>query len=461
MAVAVISWTGKKLMPTSEYRARRLLKSGKAVKHSFDPFTIRLTERENGNVQPIEVCVDTGYIHIGISVKSKKHEYLALQVDTLTDEKERHEAQKVYRRTRRNRKRYRAPRFDNRRRNRKDKWLPPSLEHKKDIHVQQIKKVCDVMPVTDITMEMGSFDTQVLKAVEEGKPLPKGKDYQQGERYGIATLREAVFTRDGYTCQCCGRSVKDHAILHVHHIRYRSQGGTDRMSNLITVCEKCHTPADHQPGGKLWNWKPDVKSFKGVTYMTAVRWKLYREVKTTFPDKTIHIAYGAGTKERRRQLAIEKSHVNDAYVMGRFQPLHKAHPVYMQKKRRNNRCLEKFYDAKYIDRRDGKKKSGKGLFNGRINRNHKKDSENLHIYRQQKVSAGRRTIRKQRYPIQPHDIVIYKGRKYETSGCHNNGTRAILLPDKKSVAIKKLTVYRFSGGYVIQPLNESGEAGGM
>lgn len=55
-----------------------------------------------------------------------------------------------------------------------------------------------------------------------------------------------------------------------------------------------------------------------------------------------------------------------------------------------------------------------------------------HVYRQQKVSAGRRTIRKQRYPIQPHDIVIYKGRKYETSECHNNGTRAILLPDKKN-----------------------------
>ena len=84
-----------------------------------------------------------------------------------------------------------------------------------------------------------------------------------------------------------------------------------------------------------------------------------------------------------------------------------------------------------------------------------------HVYRQQKVSAGRRTIRKQRYPIQPHDIVIYKGRKYETSECHNNGTRAILLPDKKNVAIKKLTVYCFSGGYVIQPLNERGEAGGM
>ena len=95
MAVAAISRTGKKLMPTSEYRARRLLKSGKAVKHSFDPFTIRLTEREDGNVQPVEVCVDTGYINIGISAKSEKHEYLELQVDTLTNEKKKHDERRM------------------------------------------------------------------------------------------------------------------------------------------------------------------------------------------------------------------------------------------------------------------------------------------------------------------------------------------------------------------------------
>ena len=222
------------------------------------------------------------------------------------------------------------------------------------------------------------------------------------------------------------------------------------MGNLITVCDKCHTPSNHQPGGKLWNWKPKAKSFKGATYMTAVRWKLYREVKAMFPDKVIHITYGADTKERRRRMSIEKSHVNDAYVMGSFHPKHRATTICLQKKRRNNWCLEKFYDAKYIDSRDGKKKTGKELFNGRISRSHKKDSENLHRYRSKKVSAGKRTIRKQRYLIQPHDIVIYESRKYETSGCHNNGTRAILLPLKKSVSIKKLKVHRFSGGYFIQ-----------
>ena len=414
MPVAVISKTGERLMPTSEHRARKLLKSGKAIKYSYHPFTIQLAERESGDVQPIELCMDTGYIHIGISVKSEKHEYLAEQIDTLTDEKARHDACRMYRRQRRSRKRYRQPRFNNRKRN--DRWIAPSLEHKKSIHIQAILRICKVMPVTDITLEMGNFDTQVLKAREEGKPLPHGADYQHGERYGIATLREAVFTRDDYKCQCCGRTIKDGAILHVHHIKYRSQGGTNRMSNLITVCDKCHTPANHKQGGKLYNWKPKIASFKGATYMTTIRWKLYNEVKALCPDIDIHITYGAETKERRRALDIDKSHVNDAFVIGQFHSKHRSEPICYKKKRRNNRCLEKFYDAKYIDSRDGKKRSGQELFNGRISRNHKKDSENLHQYRLQKVTPGRRAIRRQHYPIQPHDIIVYNGNKIEVLG---------------------------------------------
>lgn len=302
MAVAVVSRTGVPLMPTSPYRARKLLASGKAEKYGYDPFTIRLTERETGDTQPVELCMDTGYIHIGVSVKSEKHEYLALQIDTLTDEKKKHEKCREKRRNRRSRKRYRKPRFDNRKRDKG--WLAPSLEHKKEIHVQAAERICRVSPVTDITMEMGNFDTQVLKAKEEGRPLPQGTDYQQGERYGTATLREAVFSRDNYTCLRCGRTMKDGAYFHVHHIRYRSQGGTDRMANLATVCEKCHTPANHQPGGKLYNWKPEIKSFKGATFMTAVRWQMYREIKEKIPDVSVHLTYGAATKERRRRLQI-------------------------------------------------------------------------------------------------------------------------------------------------------------
>ena len=445
--IPVISKTGKKLMPTSEYRARKLLARGKAVIDRYRPFTIRLTEREDGDTQSIEIAIDTGYAHIGNSVKTEKHELSAVEVRPLVDEKKRHNDRRMYRRQRRSRLRHRKPKFDNRKR--KTDWLPPSLEHREDQNLAYLKQLMEVVPITSITMEMGQFDIQVLKAVEEGTPIPEGKDYQHGERYGIATLREAVFTRDGYTCQCCGRNIEDGAVLHVHHIQYRSMGGSNRMGNLITVCDKCHTPKNHKPGGKLWNWKPRVKSFAGATFMTTVRWMMYQKIRDVYPDVEVHITHGAETKERRRIMDISKSHVNDAFVMGSFHPKRRCRPVVFQKKRRNNRILEKFYDAKYIDSRDGSKKSGQQLFNGRTNRNHNTDTENLHKYRKEKLSSGRRSIRRQRYPIQPHDIVRYRGCDVETTGCHNHGTR--LWIHGVSVAINKVCLRKYSGGFATRP----------
>lgn len=116
--VFVLSSTNKKLMPTNEYRARKLLKSGKAIIYKHHPFTIKLTVREDGYVQPIEYCCDTGYQHIGISIKSHKHEYVNEERILLKDETERHNDCRKYRRARRNRLRYRKARWNNRRNNR-------------------------------------------------------------------------------------------------------------------------------------------------------------------------------------------------------------------------------------------------------------------------------------------------------------------------------------------------------
>ena len=70
-----------------------------------------------------------------------------------------------------------------------------------------------------------------------------------------------------------------------------------------------------------------------------------------------------------------------------------------------------------------------------------------------KIKAGKRTVRKKHYTIQPHDIIIHENRKRETSGCHCNGTGVILLPDKKSVSIKKVKIYKYAGGYFKSAFN--------
>ena len=411
--VAVLDASGHPLMPTNSYRARKLLKSGRARIHSYRPvFTVRLLDRVDGDIQPVEYKCDTGYQHIGISVSSRKHEYVNAQYDLLANEVERHNDSRKYRRTRRNRLGYRKPRFDNRKGVISDGGFAPSIRNRRDCHIRLFEQYAKVIPVTDAYFEMGQFDTQVLKAIEEGKPLPEGAGYQQGERYGTATLREAVFSRDDYTCIVCRRNVfKDKAILHVHHTGFWKGDRTNRLANLGSVCERCHTSANHKPGGKLYGLDPKLKQFKGATFMTMVRWDMWRRIKDlpcVSPNGIkLHMTYGAATKLARKELGIKKTHSNDAWCMGTFHPAWRTDFLHYAKRRRNNRVLEKFYNAKYTDLRDGSRKSGSQPGCNRTNRSiPRRNTEDLRMYRAGKVSKGRRAVRLQRYEIQPGDIIF-------------------------------------------------------
>lgn len=54
--------------------------------------------------------------------------------------------------------------------------------------------------------------------------------------------RKAVYKRDNFTCQNCGRRGGPHGNheLHAHHVVPKSKGGTHRKSNLKTLCKQCH-----------------------------------------------------------------------------------------------------------------------------------------------------------------------------------------------------------------------------
>lgn len=192
------------------------------------------------------------------------------------------------------------------------------------------------------------------------------------------------------------------------------------MSNLITICTDCHTPAAHQPGGALYEWKPKLKTFRGAAFMNTVKWYIYDNLKEDFPGM-VHLTYGSVTKRERNRRNIEKSHANDAYCIGEFRPKHRCHTAYYKKVRRHNRILTKFYDSQWIDRRDGSVKKEKQLPNGRVSRSHKKDTENLRVYRKKRISKGYYSLRSERYPLQPGDTVIYKGQVYTVDEAKNNG----------------------------------------
>ena len=62
-------------------------------------------------------------------------------------------------------------------------------------------------------------------------------------------VRQLCFSRDAYTCQKCGVTIKD-AQLHCHHIEGYAQNkmlGND-VTNTITYCKSCHKDVHKKPG---------------------------------------------------------------------------------------------------------------------------------------------------------------------------------------------------------------------
>lgn len=55
-----------------------------------------------------------------------------------------------------------------------------------------------------------------------------------------ATMRYQVLVRDKATCQICGASKKDGAVLHVDHIYPVAKGGKTTLDNLRTLCDRCN-----------------------------------------------------------------------------------------------------------------------------------------------------------------------------------------------------------------------------
>ena len=239
--VYVINKHGRPLMPCSPAKARHLLDEGKAKIKKRTPFTIQLVYGSSGYTQEVILGVDAGSKTIGMSASTKKEEVFAADVTPRNDVVDLMSTRREFRRARRNRKiRYRKPRFDNRVRSKHKGWLAPSVEVKIQEHITSIRRACRILPVSKVVIETAEFDLQLLKAIEEGKPVPQGEDYQQGEMYGHYNVRQYVLWRDGYTCQCCGAHAtkKKEVRLHVHHLESRKVGG-DAPDNQVTLCESC------------------------------------------------------------------------------------------------------------------------------------------------------------------------------------------------------------------------------
>ena len=299
MQVYVQNKDGEPLMPCKPAKAKHLLRDNKATIIQLTPFTIRLNWDCENNKQEIIVGLDTGAINVGCSAVSKNKVLYASETKLRTNIKKKMQRRMKYRRTRRNKLRYRQPRFNNR--TRPKGWLPPTLRSKLESTTKIVKQLSEILPINKVRVEIAKFDTQKLQ-----NPNIKGIEYQQGKTEGYDNVRAYVFERDNYTCQICKKQL---GILQTHHIIFKENGGSDRPENLATVHKKCHEDF-HK--GLIQHKFRKPKEYKIQTQVTILKDFIVSELRKNFE---VEITFGHITKRNRQRLNLPKSHCFDAIAI--------------------------------------------------------------------------------------------------------------------------------------------------
>lgn len=300
MNVFVQNLDGKPLMPCTPTKARKLLRAGKAKVIKRRPFTIQLNWQCEGITQPVTIGIDKGSHETGFCVVANGKILLCGTINHRKDIKEKMEARREHRRSRRYRKWYRQPRFNNRASSKRSGRLLPSIR----TNVEEIYRVVSKLPlsITQIVVEDVQIDIAALN-----NPDLKGVGYQKSNRLH-PNLRLACLVRDDFQCRIC--KVKD-CRLEAHHIVERSKGGKDTIKNLATLCDTCH---DKLHEGKV---TLEVNGENGFIDRIAQR---TMQGKTHLYGLLCGIAsvekrFGYETHEYRKLLGLEKDHYIDALCL--------------------------------------------------------------------------------------------------------------------------------------------------
>lgn len=326
----VLNKQGNPLMPCKEAKAKKLLKQNKAIIAKYEPFTIQLIFECENQTQEVSLGVDAGSKHIGISATTEKQVLYEADVELRNDIVEKLSSRREARRTRRNRLRYRPARFNNRVHSKHKGWLAPSVEQKINSHIQAIKRLHQILPISKIVVETAQFDIQKIKNSDIER-----EQYQKGEQMGFWNVREYVLFRDNHECQCCKGKSKDNR-LNVHHLESRKTGG-NAPNNLITLCETCHN--DYHQGKIQLNIKRD-KSFRDAAFMGIMRKTLLLRLMDIYPN--VQETFGYITKKTRIENNLPKEHYVDARCIS-GNPLANLLKYYLYQKcvRRQNRKMTK------------------------------------------------------------------------------------------------------------------------
>ena len=185
------------------------------------------------------------------------------------------------------------------------------------------------MILTKVVVEVASFNTQKMQ-----NPEIMGVEYLQGELQGYE-IREYLLEKWGRKCAYCGET---NVPLEIEHIIPKSRGGSDRVSNLTLSCHECNQRKGNKTAAEFGYpeiQKQAKQSLKATAFMNNIRWKLVNLLNCNW-------TYGYITKHNRIKRGLEKSHINDAFIIAGGKNQERSEVAYVGKQvRRQNRSLYK------------------------------------------------------------------------------------------------------------------------
>lgn len=343
--VYVQDMAGSPLMPTTRFgKVRRMLRSGQAAAVTTKPFTIRLTyEPETRITQPVTLGIDPGRTNIGLAavdaagrcLYSVQCETRNKQIPKLMQDRAAHRrASRHGERLARKRLAKKLgttteflngrllpgcdepvmlkdiinteSRFNNRRR--QEGWLTPTATQLLRTHLNLIKRIQRILPVSRIAVELNLFAFMAMD-----NPGIKRWQYQKGPLHGYGSIREALEVLQDGRCLLCGKR----SIEHDHHIVPRSKGGSNTLANQAGLCECCHTlvHTDKAAAEKLAALKAGQnKRYGALSVLNQIIPYLLRELEAQYPEK-VYVTTGRDTKVFRDTNNIIKDHDVDAYCI--------------------------------------------------------------------------------------------------------------------------------------------------
>ena len=447
---------GKAGHPTRRYQmARKLCKKGKARilggglsgKAPILHYLTRIFDPQKTVSRHFYLALDPGFRHTGWVLAEKRHDTLDVLFWGVLSSisyliKKKLEERRSYRRKRRSHRRQRMKKRSRRLKRNMVKFRAPhwqnrkhsqsrTLDHLLQTHLNLYQRIETLCPLPDSQLirafENARFD---IRTMLYGKP-DTSSDYQRSPigNDDKKSPREFVVHRDG-GCVICGHT----KALQSHHVRSRRQEGSDRIQNLLCLCESCH---DDVHKGRLSLPLIGVKAHRAASLLNGLCAQLRKKSFLFVPASEV--------AQHRQVLGLLKGHAVDALscaaVLANVTQVQwsEAITIDFQQYRRHRR-------ARIHAQRERNYKLGKKVMAQNRHKRCEQKTDSLEEFRRKHPNkVGQLEVQKAkrlRYPP-PKDVVAregelwaYKGKRFVCHGTQNEG-RYLYSPDLQELCGRK------------------------